>query len=843
MTGPILTNYQNGVGNISGPQANSFVQNAQNVAQLRAFVGVTPLVVFLEGYVTPGDNGQGNFYWNASAVNPVDDGGVTTIVPPAAASGCWSRISVLGTISTLTPGSYTNTNITVSPQGQITQISNGVINEGFNNFIETPYFENIPSPPTASLTQIFAAGTAVYNNMPMVVPAYTLTMPTNSITRIWFTGVISAPFQIDTVASNNYVNLPRYPNYLPLWECQSNGATINDIKQMGNDFETVVRRTDYARVTAQISELYGISITSTPTAWTNGGSATFRTIYVNSKGYLYQCFFPGIFGSSEPTGTHLVNGVLQQFQNGGATLAYYGQFNFVGNMRYGINNQIENYFSNIGVTNFTNLVDANGVQQSVYCKAYWQSQITNLILNRVNSGTYLFGMKMIAGGYIWLNQTFGTAGSGGTTAGSSPFSGVYTPGVSMVTDGSITWLCIYTSYASQYAFWMDTIGDPTMLNYSAPDSHDSYASTPFIGLNTYIQQTNDWQWLLGNSPQPSGSGTYFTYLQCLQDIFDANLLPLSNFLTLTFQSNINPLDGSSYSVQFMEDNTESYSAFIAAKNIFTLLGDSTRAGQANTNAADVNSGLFNLVNLTYNVMTEFFGDNPINWPISSPTLPFYPFYQMQFFPELHQIPSINDDLKQQFRAFVLSKWASFYTDKSKDVTPAAFIGYIAAIYWQDTAKAYAFIEIIERYFIANSAINIQDFGYYLQIKNWLNNNQRLSNINGPKITFQQSAGQSSFTLNQTRVFTGSGQVNIYPTDYMVGIDKASGANTAVSITFTPADGTPLIIKDMKGDAATHNITITPNAGNIDGSSTYVISSNYGAVRLRYNAANSQWYSE
>jgi len=765
--------------------------------------------------------------------------GITLTPNPITSSG-----SVAITPTAVTAGSYTNANVTFNAEGQATSASNGSINEGFNNYIIAPTFQNIPNPPSASLTQVFAAGTVMFNNVVQAVPSYTLTMPTNSITRIWWTGTA---FQVDTVASNNYVNLPRYYNYLPLWECQSNGTTINSINQMGNDFETLVIPNDYANVMAQVPELYGISVASAPTAWTSGGTATYRTIYVNSLGYLYQCFVPGTFGASQPTGTNYSGGILNPITNGQVTLYYYGQFNFVGNFRYGINNQIENYFTNIGVGTMSNLVDANGVQFSTYAKAYWINQFKNLILNRVNSGTYQFGMKCIAGGYIWLNTTFGTAGSGGTAASSSPFSGSYTPNVSTVTDGTITWLCIYQSYASQNAFWMDTNTDPTMLTYTFPDSHDSYASTLFAGLAAYIKQTNDWQWLLGNSVQPSGSAAYKTYLSLLQTIFDLNLLPLSNNLTLTFQSNIDPQNGASFTTQFQEDNAESYSGLIAAQYIFTLLGDGTRggpSGQAAANAALVNSGLYLLANLTYNVMTEFYGDNPATWPITNPNLPFYPYYQMQYFPELHQIPSIDDDLKQQFRDFVLSKWSSFYGDKSKDTTPVMYIAFIAAKYWQDIPKATALINIAERYYIHNEGMNIDDFGYYVQTKSLLVNNSTISNISGVKVTFED-AGGNLYTTNQSRIISTSGAatISMFYGDGTLNCSLGGAAVVDLPIRSTLPDRYPVKIKDIAGNFNTYNVTVTPDGGSIDGSGTITLSTNYGVAKYVYDQTENKWYTD
>ena len=51
-------------------------------------------------------------------------------------------------------------------------------------------------------------------------------------------------------------------------------------------------------------------------------------------------------------------------------------------------------------------------------------------------------------------------------------------------------------------------------------------------------------------------------------------------------------------------------------------------------------------------------------------------------------------------------------------------------------------------------------------------------------------------------------------------------------------GQTFLIKDCGGSAATHNITITPSSGTIDGGSSYSLDTNYGSVALTY--ANSQW---
>lgn len=108
--------------------------------------------------------------------------------------------------------------------------------------------------------------------------------------------------------------------------------------------------------------------------------------------------------------------------------------------------------------------------------------------------------------------------------------------------------------------------------------------------------------------------------------------------------------------------------------------------------------------------------------------------------------------------------------------------------------------------------------------------------NAPIITQPTLSGSQ---IVSTRVVTASGAVTVSATtDYVVIVNKGTGAATTVNLPASPATGLTFFIKDGKGDAATNNITITPAAGNIDGASTYVITSNYGAIQITYNGT--QW---
>lgn len=86
-----LTTQADGGPPVTGDMFNTFEQTCDNVAQLRAFIGITGMQVYVRGTIAPNDGGQGPFYWNASGTAP-DDNGVTTIVPTGSASGEWTRL-------------------------------------------------------------------------------------------------------------------------------------------------------------------------------------------------------------------------------------------------------------------------------------------------------------------------------------------------------------------------------------------------------------------------------------------------------------------------------------------------------------------------------------------------------------------------------------------------------------------------------------------------------------------------------------------------------------------------------------------------------------------------------
>lgn len=80
-------------------------------------------------------------------------------------------------------------------------------------------------------------------------------------------------------------------------------------------------------------------------------------------------------------------------------------------------------------------------------------------------------------------------------------------------------------------------------------------------------------------------------------------------------------------------------------------------------------------------------------------------------------------------------------------------------------------------------------------------------------------------------------ITVAATDTIV-ISTTGGAAVAASLPASPETGRIYTVKDGVGDAGTNNITITPAAGNIDGSGTKVINANYGSWSGVYNGT--QW---
>jgi hypothetical protein len=79
-----------GQGAVSADQLNTLVQNVSSFVTAANFIGTANQVIYILGFVTPGDGGEGFFWWNPNAIGPGD--GLTLIIPNGAASGGWVRV-------------------------------------------------------------------------------------------------------------------------------------------------------------------------------------------------------------------------------------------------------------------------------------------------------------------------------------------------------------------------------------------------------------------------------------------------------------------------------------------------------------------------------------------------------------------------------------------------------------------------------------------------------------------------------------------------------------------------------------------------------------------------------
>jgi hypothetical protein len=78
-----------GLGVQSADDGNTFVQWTSNFTTLREFVGLDGMTCEVAGAASPGDGGQGIFYWNGTAAGP--DNNSTVIVPEGVIVGAWIR--------------------------------------------------------------------------------------------------------------------------------------------------------------------------------------------------------------------------------------------------------------------------------------------------------------------------------------------------------------------------------------------------------------------------------------------------------------------------------------------------------------------------------------------------------------------------------------------------------------------------------------------------------------------------------------------------------------------------------------------------------------------------------
>lgn len=96
-----------------------------------------------------------------------------------------------------------------------------------------------------------------------------------------------------------------------------------------------------------------------------------------------------------------------------------------------------------------------------------------------------------------------------------------------------------------------------------------------------------------------------------------------------------------------------------------------------------------------------------------------------------------------------------------------------------------------------------------------------------------STSTTAFVRYGIIITTGSSYTALV-TDNVILVNKGTGSATGITLPTGATTWQQITIKDMKGDAATHNITVT---GTIDGGSSAVLNTNYASVDLLFNGTN------
>lgn len=96
-------------------------------------------------------------------------------------------------------------------------------------------------------------------------------------------------------------------------------------------------------------------------------------------------------------------------------------------------------------------------------------------------------------------------------------------------------------------------------------------------------------------------------------------------------------------------------------------------------------------------------------------------------------------------------------------------------------------------------------------------------------------GATALHIDATAVTHAASPYAVLATDTIIPVDTTGGTVTVNLPATATAAGTIYIVKDVGGDAGTNNITVSAGGTtHIDGSTTVVISTNYGVARIFSN---------
>lgn len=117
-----------------------------------------------------------------------------------------------------------------------------------------------------------------------------------------------------------------------------------------------------------------------------------------------------------------------------------------------------------------------------------------------------------------------------------------------------------------------------------------------------------------------------------------------------------------------------------------------------------------------------------------------------------------------------------------------------------------------------------------------------------RMTATQFINAVLLSVTAQRTVTAAGPVTVLVSDFQVLLNKTVGEATVVNLPSAALvvsgayNYAPKIIKDLKGDAGTNNITLTPAVGEtIDGQATMPMGGNYASATLWPLANGTGWF--
>lgn len=160
MAVPNLLTFSPGVGVFPSDWANGVTQSGALLTNLRNFVGVSNMTVYMIGTATADDGGEGLFYWNATAT-AADDGGATTIAPNGVTVGRWLRLAPSAFAAT---GTFTDTAMNIGWSFLLNGISptTEYTTEHVGDWATQALVSGVAIPSTATVTE--ADGSYSYVN-------------------------------------------------------------------------------------------------------------------------------------------------------------------------------------------------------------------------------------------------------------------------------------------------------------------------------------------------------------------------------------------------------------------------------------------------------------------------------------------------------------------------------------------------------------------------------------------------------------------------------------------------------------------------------------------------------